>query len=189
MVVVKKMEGKRKKGRNADVNENDAENEPDGKNDDETEDEDEKSKKDDEVDDESDDEDDDESDDEDDDDDDNDGEIRIKMIFDVKGLEELKILHGRFLTIPVSKRRRHQGFFLLLGEEIRNYLAQSERTKEAYHTLRKKGEYLLFRPELQHPCAVKRRAFNFDESGLARLSKIGNLFSGTSGTDEPDLII
>jgi hypothetical protein len=88
-------------GRNADVNENDAENEPDGKDNGETQDED------DEV--------DDESDDEDDDDDDNDGEIRIRLIFDVKGLDELMVLHGQSHTVAISKRQRHQGFFLLLG--------------------------------------------------------------------------
>jgi hypothetical protein len=116
-------------GRNADVNENDAENEPDGKNDGETQDKDDKSEEDDEV--------DDESDDEDDDDDDNDGEIRIKLIFDVKGLGELMVLHGQSHTVSISKRQRHQGFFLLLGKLSKGHLAESEETKEAYHTLRR----------------------------------------------------
>jgi hypothetical protein len=78
---------------NADVNEKNAQEMPDDGHDDEIEKEDD------------DDEDDDESDDEDDGDADNDGKMRIKLIYDFEGLDELKTLHGRPCRSYISKRR------------------------------------------------------------------------------------
>jgi hypothetical protein len=77
------------------MNEKNVEKKPDDGNDDESEEEDD------------DDEDEDESDDGDDGDDDNDARIRVKLIYDFKGLEELSALHGRSCTTTFPKRQRH----------------------------------------------------------------------------------
>jgi hypothetical protein len=104
-----------------------------------------------------------------------DDQLQIRLTYDVQGLQQL---NGRNVTSQVLHLRKDRSFQNLFFD-LADFIASKLETDhfECYTYLRETQSYILLRPVLEDPCPVKRRAFDFDDSGIARVSTIGDLVS------------
>ena len=109
-------------------------------------------------------------------------QLHIKLTYDMKGIPKLNTMHGKFQMLHFHRTHPFEALFLDLAEFVTTYLATNE--AEYYTSLGEKGNEhcLLLRPVLIHSCPLKRRAFTFDDSGVARLDTIGDLLCNSAGT-------
>jgi hypothetical protein len=110
-----------------------------------------------------------------------DGQLHIRLTYDVRGLKQLISMNGTSQVLHLRKDRPFQTIFKDLAKFVASKL---ESDQLEYHTeLKEKRICMLMMPILDHPCPIKRRAFDFDDSGIARVATIGDLVSDAIPTD------
>lgn len=117
-------------------------------------------------------------------------QLHIRLTYDMRGIPQSKTMHKQSQVLHFHRENSFQDLFLCLAEFVTTYLATKE--PEYYTALRKVGSEhcLLLRPVLSCSCPLKQRAFTFDDSGIARLDAIDDLFCnspGTTGVAETDV--
>ena len=105
-------------------------------------------------------------------------QLYAKVIYDLKGIKGTNTAMWARQPEEVlhfSRQRTLSEIFTLLAGFVERKFKKEEPRR--YKELNKAGNQhtILLKPELQHDCLVKQRAFTFDDSGIPRVAAINDL--------------
>lgn len=105
-------------------------------------------------------------------------QLYVKVIYDLKGIKGTNTAMWARKPEEVlhfSRQRTLSELFTLLAVFVERKFRKGKPGR--YKELNKAGKEhtILLKPELQHDCPVKQRAFTFDDSGISRVAVINDL--------------